>query len=206
MEALGPQRKRLHMHKLRWKNPATKKLLARLGPVPQECGLKGIVGGVRYSDYEDLVRGTVVEKLSEGYLWSFFPLVQTMLKYIPRDERVELIFGEQMEYRDRAHELLSFISQESPDHPDWMSNEGLPKLAKWGFVPLSSTILLDPSDYFASALAHHHRDKTSQKAQWSQPILDSTEWIGKILNREEIRGQVTRCRQTLTRHGISLHP
>jgi hypothetical protein len=64
---LGPQRKWLHMTDLRWKKDSTKKLLERLGPIPESCGLEGVMGGVRYADYEDLVVGTEDEKMMKGY-------------------------------------------------------------------------------------------------------------------------------------------
>ena len=204
-EAVGPQRKRVHMNELRWKRLCTKKLLARLGPIPEACGLKAVAGGVKYSDYEDLIEGTIVEKLSEGYLWSLFPLVLNILKYIPPDERVELIFGAQSIYKERALDLSSFMAKTTVEDP----NSGLSKLAKWIFVPLESTILLDPSDYYAYALAQYHRDRTSQKTEWCMPILDAPHempYIGRILSRDEIRGQIIRGKQNLMQHGISLMP
>lgn len=209
-EALGPQRKRLHMKRLRWKKPSTKALLASLGPIPQACGLKAVAGGVKYSDYADLLRGTIVEKLSEGYLWCLFPLVLNILKYIPPDERVELIFGAQSAYKERALDLLSLIEKttlEDTEFRDCRTSSGLSKLAKWSFVPASSTIMLDPSDYYAYALAQYHHDKTSKKTEWCTPILDvplGMPYVGRILSRDEIRGQVARNKQAMTRHGISI--
>ncbi|MBK9949830.1 MAG: hypothetical protein IPP12_22105 [Nitrospira sp.] len=203
--ALGPQRRRLHMNALRWNRPSTRELLLRLSQIPAESGLTGIVGGVRYSDYGDLVSGTVVEKLSEGYLWSLFPLVETVLKAIPENKQLRLVFDDQPIYRNRALDVLSMIADESPNHSEWMTSAGVPKLAKWEFVTKESTILLDPSDYYASAWAHYYRDQSSQKAQWCLPLLNATTWVGKILNREEIRGQVIRCKAAMDRQGISLH-
>jgi hypothetical protein len=66
--ALGPQRKQLHMSDLRWNTDGTKKLLARLGPVPSLSGLTPVLAGVRYGDYEDLVSGTRFEKEMKGWL------------------------------------------------------------------------------------------------------------------------------------------
>ena len=209
-KALGPQRKRLHMNELRWKKPATKKLLAALGPVPEACGLKAVAGGVKYSDYEDLIEGTIVEKLSEGYLWSLFPLVLNIIKYIPADEGVELILGAQAEYKERSLDFLALMAKTIVEDPIYLTSRtpsGLSKLAKWGFVPPESTILLDPSDYYAYALAHYHQDPTSQRTEWCTPILDAEHgmpYIGRILSRDEIRGQITRGIEKLLLEGIPL--
>lgn len=201
-DGLG-KRTKFHMHELRWKHPRTKALLKRLGPIPESCGLKAVVGGVKYSDYQDLIAGSIVEKLSEGYIWCLFPLVLTMLKYIPSNERVELFFGPQDRYRDRALDLLDFFAKETLGDPRFCTTHGLPKLAKWSFAPPGeNSIMFHPADYYASALAHVYHDKTSEKAQLCMPILDSNKWVGKILNREEIRGQVTRARQELLDAGI----
>ncbi len=52
-EGLGPRRKSLHLTGLRWNGShqhRTQNLLARLGPIPEECNLIPILGGVRYGD------------------------------------------------------------------------------------------------------------------------------------------------------------
>jgi hypothetical protein len=63
------------MRELRWNSESTKRLLARLGPIPHDCGLKGMLGGVRFQDYEDLVSGQREEKLLKGYLAVLIPMV-----------------------------------------------------------------------------------------------------------------------------------
>lgn len=200
------KRTNFHMQKLRWKRPRTKALLEKLGPIPRMCGLTGVVGGVKYSDYEDLIAGSVVKGLSQGYIWCLWPLVLTLLKYIPADERVELFFGPQDRYRDLALKLLDFIVTETKGDSRFCTSSGLSKLAKYSFVPAGENrIVFHPADYFAFALAHYHLDKTSEKAQWCMPLLESTEWVGKILKRDEIRGQVIRGRQKLLDAGIRFY-
>jgi hypothetical protein len=197
----------LHMRELRWKHRRTKDLLARLGPIPRSCGLEPVVGGVKVSDYKDLVKGSIVEKIAEGYLYCLFPLVLCLLKYLPRNGRVEFIFGSQTVYRDRAIDLMDFIAQQTVGKPQFCTPDGLSKIAKFSFLPPGDHLLLQPSDYYASAMAHYHHDKQSQKAQWCMPILDvenNIPCIGKILNREEIRAQIIRSRQELMLDGLQL--
>ncbi len=67
-----------------------------------------------------------------------------MLRAIPADERVEPIFEDQPVYRERALKVLSLIVKESEDRPEFLTSAGVPKLAKWSFVPKDSTFALGP--------------------------------------------------------------
>jgi hypothetical protein len=189
--ALGlGKKKSLHMNRLRWKNQRTKKLLARLGPIPEGCGLQRVVGGVRVRDYEDLIVGTPAEKIAKGYYTALYPLVIRILRWVPADERVKLVFEEQREYEAYTGSVLSSLAN-GPD-PKWRTTDGLPKLAEWAFVPKGSTTLTEPSDYLAYALLQNYRDKTSERANWCMPILGGLKFkaIGRVMRRMEIRALV----------------
>jgi len=182
------KRKSLHMNRLRWKNRRTKELLARLGPIPEACGLQRVFGGVRVRDYEDLVVGTPAEKIAKGYYACLYPLVIRILQWLPAEERVKLVFEEQREYEVYTNSVLSSLA-DGPD-PKWRNPDGRPKLAEWGFVPKGSTTLTEPSDYLAYALLQNCRDKMSEKAKWCLPILGGGlkfKAIGQIMKRWEIR-------------------
>jgi hypothetical protein len=185
---LGPQRKSLHMSSLRWNNDSTRRLLARLGPIPEECCLRPIMAGVRFEDYADLVSGKPYKKQLKGYLTCLHALVIQVLRVIPGDERLEMVFEEQGEYEPFANLVLAIAAQQGP-----RTSEGLPKLAKWSFVPKGSTIMTDPSDYFAFALAKIWSDPHSKKAKWCYPILNSGQGIGygKVMQKDEIRPIIT---------------
>ena len=188
--ALGPQRKFLHMRRLRWKKDSTKQLLARLGPIPEKCGLEAVMAGVRFQDYEDLVSGTPDEKLLKGYIACLIPMVIQILRGIPDDERIELVFEEQREYAPFVDMALPFAAMPEP----WkLTKDGRPKLAKWSFVPKGSTVMTDPADYLAFALREVWTDRKSKKAEWCKPILasGSGEGYGLIMQRDRIRRMVT---------------
>jgi len=188
---LGPQRKSLHVHDLRWNHHRTKSLLERLGPIPEECGLIPILSGLRFSDYEDLVSGGPAEKLLKGWLASLQPLILQMLRVVPNDERVEVVFEEQREYQPYANlAFTSFLAV--PDHPWKRTKDGRPKIAKWSFVPKGSTIRTDPADYLAFALRELWTDQHSKKTGWCRPILKSGAGVGKIFKRQEIRDAISR--------------
>ena len=115
-----------------------------------------------------------------------------------------------VQHQERSLDLLALMAKTIVEDPIYLTSRtpsGLSKLAKWGFVPPESTILLDPSDYYAYALAHYHQDPTSQRTEWCTPILNAPHempYIGRILTRDEIRGQITRGKQKMAQHGISL--
>jgi hypothetical protein len=192
-KGLGPQRKSLHMTELRWNQDRTRKLLARLGPIPESCHLRGVLGGVRFGDYEDLVSGTPEAKQLKGYMSCLMPMVAETLRGMPKDERLEIVFEQQNEYEPFVNMALPTFT--GPDrHAPWkMMPDGKPRLAKWSFVPKGTTMLTEPADYLAFALREVWTDKTSKKAQWCSPILRAGDGtgLGKIMTRNQIRHVIT---------------
>jgi hypothetical protein len=183
-EALGPDRKALHMADLRWNTQATRRLLSRLGPIPQECNLDPIMAGVRFEDYRDLLDDDPSKLELGAYLVCMHVLTIQVLRAIPDDELLEIVFEEQNEYECYASKILSVAAATGP-----RTSDGRSKLAKWSFVPKGSTILTDPSDYFAFAIRQAWTKPASKKAAWSGPILQTGQGqgYGKILDRDEVR-------------------
>lgn len=188
--ALGPQRKRLHMQSLRWTTDRTEKLLARLGPVPAAWGLTRLVGGVRVSDYDDLLPGPLDKKMLAGYACALLAMITAlMLHDIPQGERYEITLEQQDRYA--LHAQAAFMTVGQNPNPSYRNSDGQLKLAKWGFMPSESTMLFDQADYLCYALANQHKDPESRKARWSAPILETdVEIIGRIMTRDEIREAV----------------
>jgi hypothetical protein len=191
--ALG-NRKRLHMNSLRWNDKRAerriKPLLERLAPIPEECGLTPIVGGIRYRDYEDMLIGTPWQKVMAGYMHCIFAVVIQTLRVIPSDERIEFVFEAQGVYEPYVNAAFK-KSLAVPDHPCKATSDGRPKVAKWSFVPKDATILTDAADYLAFALHATWTDKESRKAQWCEPLLRSCDHsnrgVGSIMNRRIVR-------------------
>jgi len=191
-KALG-QRERLHMKGLRWNQERTRQLLERLGPIPDKCGLKPVVGGVRVKDYEDLLSGTPAQKLLKGYIVCIYPLVINVLRAIPRNERLEIVFEQQHEYQPYTEFALAAIVSLRDRQPDWfLTDDGQAKLAKWSFVPKDSTIFTEPADYFVYALRQLYQNRKSKKTEWCRPILNSAhgEGFGAIMSRKQIRQSI----------------
>lgn len=191
---LGKQRTSLHMNELRWKLDRTRKLLERLGPIPEQSGVVPAFGGVRYADYEDLVLGSPEEKTLKGYIICLIVLVTDILRRVPATERVEIILEEQRQYEPFANIALGILADPEMGPSDCnMTVGGKPKLARWAFVPKGSTIMLDAPDYLAFALRETRINGNSKKARWCQSILrtDPNLWIGKEMSRQEIRASVS---------------
>lgn len=191
-EALG-NKKALHMRSLPWNNDRTRRLLARLGSVPDKCGLTPVVGGVRSADYEDLLEGTPAAKLLKGYLVCIYPLVVNILRSIPRNERLEIIFEQQNEYQPFSECALAAIVSLRNERPDWfLTDAGLPKLAGWKFLSKDVTTQTQVADYFVYALLQVYQDKNSLKTKWCRPILDSGcgQGVGAVMTRKQIRQSI----------------
>lgn len=185
-EALG-QKPFLHMNGLRWKKDSTKRLLARLGPIPCACGLIGARGVVRVADYEDLVVGSPDQTIFKGYVACLLPMVTQILKGIPPHERIELVFEYQREYWPLIEMAMHHFTFNDGTRQYRFTPDGKPKLAKWSSVPKGSTLMTDPADYLAFALREHHANPTSKKAAWSQPIFCSPNGYGLTLSRDRVR-------------------
>lgn len=205
-------RKALHMSDLRWSKPdRIRPLLQSLGPIPHECGLEPVLGGVRVADYSDLTQGSPDEWLMAGYISALYPLVVQALRWIPKNERLELVFEAQDRYAPFVHAMLTDIAN-TQSRPELMTNDGKSKLANWRFVPKNSTSLTEPADYFAYALTQLYRDKKSEKSRLCSPIMrdgERSKALGWIFSRDEVRGFI-QLSQTLAAwkitRGIDLSP
>jgi hypothetical protein len=180
------------MKNLRWSNASTEQLLKRLGPIPAQCGLKRLFGGVRVSDYADLIPGPHAKKVLNSYTCAVLSVgVSLLLCGLPDGQRFELVFEQQDIYMNHANIALATLLNDP--NPHMRTKGGDSKLAAWSFAPSASTILLDQVDYLCYAFLQRYRDADSRKARWCAPILDSaTETIGRLMTRDEIREAVAR--------------
>jgi hypothetical protein len=201
----------LHMSRLRWAHPKKiEPLLKRLGPIPHNCGLEPLLGGVRVSDYDDLVKGTISEKLMAGYMTALYPLVIQMLKVVPSDERVELVFESQDRYEALVNSMLTNLCAVKDPH-FFMSDGITPKLANWKFVPKSSTMLTQPADFFAYTATQLYRDENSVKSRLCMPICpkgNKSTAIGAVMKRRTVRRtiELTHLFAGFQQLGIDLSP
>ncbi len=179
-DGLG-DRQGLHLKNLRLGSNGDrhKLLLETLGAKPRMCGLIPVRGSVRTSDYLHLTHGTAARVGMEGYALALWPTVSKVLDTVPPDERVELIFAEQVHYAGMREAVLSTIASLG----EYRNSSGLSKLAKWSSMPMS--MILEPSDYLAYALLQRDIDPCSEKARLTSPILQGQEIHSWHLGREE---------------------
>ncbi len=210
--ALG-QRQTLHMTALRWKKDSTRRLLERLAPIPNACGLLRCIGGVKVSDYEDLIDEPISMMYPHGSLYVpanvivpikgyeavLAPMVINVLRGVPNTERIEFVFEEQREYAPAVDNVMAFASMKDMAYK--VTKDGKPKIAKWGFVPKGSTVMTDPADYLAFATREHCTNPNMKKAKWTRAILEAGDGqaFGRIMTRDEIRSRIKTSRALFKR-------
>lgn len=163
--ALLPRRQ-LHMRSLRWtKENRNKELLARLGSIPHECGLKSIYSSVKVSEYINDLPEFQTPAFTKGYFITLIGLTASVLLSVPKGERVEFVFEEQKEFAAVREHALGLMSKNSK----LRGKRGKSALAKWSSVPKSSR--LEPSDYLAYAVMQNLVDPKSIRSRSCLPIL-----------------------------------
>ncbi len=177
---LGPQRRLLHMKSLRWSKHGTRKLLATLGAIPHECGLRAVMAVTPVQHYEDLVSGTLAQKLVKGYYLSVIGIIDAILKNVPKDETVKFVFEQQEEYELSTRIILNARND--------MTSTGARRVSGVEYIPKDDSILTQPADYLAFALLQGFRDQTSKKYKWCEPILKNKQKaFGIVQDRERLR-------------------
>jgi Protein of unknown function (DUF3800) len=187
--ALGPQRSRLHMRKLKWNSRSTERALARLGPCARKAELAPIVGGARVSDYADLVKGNSLTQLVPGYTAALITALTALLRECPADQDVEVVIEANDIYDHLA--AMVFAACREMDGPIYRQANGEPKLSKGSILSKKSATswLLDQADFMAFAHLQEARDPKSKKALWTAPIRGPH--FGAIMSRDQARSFVS---------------
>lgn len=183
-------RSSLHMKTLRgWSDDRHKDLLRHLGLIPARSGLALAYASVKFSDYSDLVKGTLSEMISEGYLVSLFNVVAMTMAGLPEDERLEVVWEQQPVYGGVREAMFSLAAR----MPDWQGSDGVSRLAKWSSTVKSTVV--EPSDYACYALLQRLRDPSSRKSALCAPILSNPRQYGWCMTRDQIRPWLTEFRE-----------
>jgi len=184
--ALG-KRKSLHMRTLRLNSERGAKrarpLLAKLGPLPYKHGLSPIYAAVKSGDYSDVIANTPWEQTLPGYVICLTAIMQRLSQRIAAHESIKVVCEIQTRYEEIAartfRQARSAVPLSLPQRPYFSGIE---------FIPKDSSVLTQPSDFLAYALAERHRDRKSAKAKLCAPILGPTQQVsGLTLGREVMR-------------------
>jgi hypothetical protein len=186
------KRKSLHMRTLRLNSKrGTKRgreLLKRLGPLPYKHGLTAIYGAVKTSDYLEIVVNTQHEKEFPGYSICLTAVMQRLSRHIPGYESIKIVCEIQEKYEEIACRTFRQVRAAKP-----ISNPSRPYFSGIEFISKNSSVLTQPSDFLAYAIAEGHEDSESLKAKLCKPILGPTGTvIGLTLERDEIRRIITK--------------
>ena len=164
--ALG-KRASLHMKDLRWggqhSENRVKPLLERLGPIPYECGLIPVYGGVRVNDYYDLMANeTIFKQKVMGYIVCLAAAFTLLMETVAGHESIKIVCEAQHEFEvgaKRLFRIYRYLAGQNPSRPYLSSIEYVEKNA-----------LLEPADYLAFALGKHFNENGSKKDLWCRPI------------------------------------
>jgi hypothetical protein len=165
-----------HATKLRWNQEATRRRVANLSAIPYRHELRSVVGGVRVSDYADLLKNMAEVYTNQGYLMALYPILSAVSAYIPETETVRWVLEEQHDYEQPARTVIE----------QFAVMYGASRFSEVSFVSKKSTPRLHPADLLSFAVLHGMRDPSSKKARWSAPILGDDPW-GSVVERERIR-------------------
>lgn len=161
-------RKSPHLAEMRLGSPRAKDkygaLLKRMGAVPKRCGLKPFAGSICEQDYRQMVAGTALEVIMEGYVLSILAMMDGLVRHIPNRERLEVVFERQVIYAPQRERAM--IKWQDPHR----RKSGQSILAKWN--SLDKGILTEASDYLCYALYQRSVDAKSQKSLLTSPILE----------------------------------
>lgn len=199
IDSLG-KRKSLHMSTLRLNSERGAKrsrtLLKRLGALPYKHGLTPVYAAVKTGDYLDIVANTSTEKRLPGYVICLTAVISRLSKSVPSNESIKIICETQTTYEGMA--VLTF-RQLRASYP--ISQPSRPYFSGIEFIPKDSSVLTQPSDFLAYAVAEGHRDRKSRKTRLCNPILGPTgRIIGLTLERDDVRRIVSKTKQFMEAH------
>jgi hypothetical protein len=157
----------LHVSKMRLGAPKAgaryRDLLARLGPVPSNCGLTSIAGSICRSDYIDRIARTALDPLMEGYVLAILAAIDEVGTHLDRGERVQVFFEERVVHA-ALRERAMILWRKTPRTPS-----GWSVLSHWGSTPKGT--LTEASDYLSHAILQSDIDPNSIKSSLTSPIL-----------------------------------
>jgi hypothetical protein len=179
IKALAP-RPHLHMVDLRWNQhpDEVRKLLARLGPIPERHGLLPVVGGLWQRDYEAVVKGRVRGMFTTPYILALIVCMVKILQFISPSEDISFMFENQGRYKNAAQEMHDAVfNLQTKD----------PRVKGLVFVPKGAIVCTEPADYLAYQVHQYHSDQTSEKSKMGMSILGDGDVVGHIFTRDALK-------------------
>lgn len=193
--ALG-KKKSLHMKSLRLNSPTGAKrgrrVIGKLGPLPYKHGLTPIFGAVKTGDYMEIIQDTYLKAQLPGYVICLTAVMQKLSRAIPGHETIKVVCEMQRNYESIARQTFKNVSRADP-----ISRPERPYFGGIEFIPKDYSVLTQPSDCLAYAIAEWYQNSSSQKSEICRPIMGPTgEVNGLVLPRDDIRRMVRNVRNS----------
>lgn len=159
--------KNLHMTRLRWNQhpDAVAKRLASLGPIPHKYNLRPVMAGLKWQDYNSLVKQKNDSKFSHPYVLCALCAIEIVLHEVAEGDDVLFIFDRQEGLRRETMEELQTIVF------DWLGADR--RVRGIEFMRHEDTVCLDPADYLAYIVRERSLDQNSFKSRSGESIIGS---------------------------------
>ena len=193
--ALYP-RESVHVRTLRWNGRRAARLLAKLGPIPDECGLQRVIGHVRVADYADLFTEVQLRKLVPGYQMALHALINGVLRWIPRHEQVKFYFEQQDVFARQQHVVLTAYSQMTC-FPRWTAAKASSPVGQ----RCPKNTYFEPGDALAYTVLHYARDPRSERFKVCSPFMGDRWSVGARPTRAEVRAAMQLTKQWWAAYG-----
>ena len=155
----------LHMKKLRWNQhpEAVARRLARLGPLPHKYNLHPIMAGMKWRDYNSVVRGKIPGKFTHPYILCALACVSVVLTELAGSDDVYFLLDQQRGLRRESMEELRKIVF------GWFGADK--RVRGIDFMRRQDTVCLDPADYLAYIVRERSFDMNSLKSRAGESII-----------------------------------
>jgi hypothetical protein len=176
-------RQNLHMRKLKWNRYPARitSLLSELGPIPHKYNLKGIAAGIKWADFNAVIRGKVTSRFANAYRMCAFCAISVVLMEVAGDDEVFFLFDRQEGTRKEDMERMRDIVY---------GRLGADRRVKGiDFIRRDSTVCLDPADYLAYVVREQSIDPNSFKSRAGASIIGRG-GNGGWMSREQLQEMV----------------
>jgi hypothetical protein len=123
---------------------------------------------------------------------ALYPLVIGVLNWIPKNERLNIVFEQQSTFAERREEILRVISRQK----QFIMPDGKSQLAAWSSEPKNTQ--LEPADALAYTVLQEMRDHDSERYKVCSPMMGDGTFVGKIFPKSFARAMFEFINQMTT--------
>jgi len=178
------QKRHLHMSELRWndKHGRTRRLLAKLGPIPHRHGLTPVVATLSHSIYEENTEHNRPIFSLGPWVLVFQKILTSVTRALPRGEMVAFVFERQDQFSPLVLKMWNYLEDNNP--------EARKRIEGIHFIEKNVSYGTEAADYLAFQIREYFSNPESPKAQMGMSImgdLEKTKWIGGHYTAAEVK-------------------